>query len=115
VGSTSERVGFRKAVTPRSLIRLVAIALALDPALEDSVLATAWSGLRPGTEDGKPLLGEVRPGLLAATGHHRGGILLAPITAALLAELVLHGSTSLDLAPFSPLRVVRPGPAEVAP
>ncbi|HMC82895.1 MAG TPA: glycine oxidase ThiO [Candidatus Polarisedimenticolia bacterium] len=115
VGSTNERVGFRKAVTPRSLIRLVAIALALDPALEDSTLATAWSGLRPGTEDGKPLLGEVRPGLLAATGHYRGGILLAPVTAALIAEMVLSGTTSSDLAPFSPLRSVRSGHAEVVP
>ena len=62
-----------------------------------------------------PLLGEVRPGLLAATGHHRGGILLAPITAALIAELVLRGSTSRDLAPFSPLRSAGSGHAEVAP
>jgi len=115
VGSTSERVGFRKAVTPRSLVRLIAVALALDPALEVSALATAWSGLRPGTEDGKPLLGEVRPGLVAATGHHRAGILLAPVTAALIAELVLHGSTSRDLAPFSPLRSAGSGHAEAAP
>lgn len=115
VGSTSERVGFRKAVTPRSLIRLIAVALALDPTLEDSVLATAWSGLRPGTEDGRPLLGEVRPGLLAATGHHRGGILLAPVTAALIAETVLLGRTSRDLAPFSPLRSARSGPAAASP
>jgi glycine oxidase len=104
VGSTSENVGFRKGVTPRALLRLVASALAIDPSLEESLYAGAWSGLRPGSADGLPLLGRIRPGLVAAGGHYRGGILLAPITAALISELVLRGTTARDLTPFSPLR-----------
>jgi glycine oxidase len=104
VGSTSENVGFRKGVTPRALLRLMATALAIDPALEDSLFAGFWSGLRPGSDDGLPLIGRVRPGLLAAGGHYRGGILLAPLTAALMAEAVFRGTTSRELKPFSPLR-----------
>ncbi len=104
IGSTSEPVGYQKAVTPRALMKLTAAALATDPTLENANFAAAWSGLRPATGDGLPLLGQVRPGLVAATGHHRNGILLAPITAALVAELILRGKTTRSLESFSPLR-----------
>ncbi|PYQ11750.1 MAG: glycine oxidase ThiO [Acidobacteria bacterium] len=103
-GSTLERAGFQKAVTPKAVMKLTASALALDPTLEGADFAGSWSGLRPGTSDGLPLLGPVRPGLLAATGHYRNGILLAPVTAALLAEWILRGKTSHSLEPFSPHR-----------
>jgi glycine oxidase len=112
VGSTQERVGFRKGVTPRALLRLVASAISIDPGLEESSLATAWSGFRPATADGLPILGEVMPGLLAATGHHRSGILLAPVTAALVAEQILRGRTTRDLTPFSPARRIPDAPFE---
>jgi glycine oxidase len=104
VGSTGENVGFRKAVTPRAIIRLAATALAVDPGLEAAVLGEFWSGLRPGSADGLPLLGRVGPGLVAAAGHYRSGILLAPLTAVIVAELLMTGRTALDIAPFSPLR-----------
>jgi glycine oxidase len=104
IGSTSENVGFRKGVTPRALLKLIATALVIDPRLEDSVLGDSWSGLRPGCADGLPLLGRIRPGLLAATGHYRSGILLAPLTASLIAELILRGKTARSLEPFSPHR-----------
>src|SRR5262249_52239981 len=97
IGSTLENVGFRKGVTPKALLRLIASALALDPSLEDSSLADSWSGLRPGTTDGNPMLGPERPGLVVATGHYRNGILLAPITAALVGELILRGKTNRPL------------------
>jgi len=114
IGSTSETVGFRKGVTPRAVLKLTASALSLDPSLEDATLAATWSGLRPATEDGLPLLGEVRPGLVAATGHHRNGILLAPVTAVLVAELIVHGKTARPLDPFSPLREPPSGKIETA-
>ena len=114
VGSTTELVGFQKGVTPKAMMKLIASAVALDPTLESAGFAGAWSGLRPGTSDGLPLLGEVSPGLVAATGHYRNGILLAPITAALITEWILRGKTSRSLVPFSPLREPPPNRPEAA-
>jgi len=113
VGSTTEQAGFQKAVTPKAMIKLTASALALDPTLENAHFAGSWSGLRPGTSDHLPLIGPIRPGLLAATGHYRNGILLAPITAVLLTEWVLTGRTSRPMDAFSPLRALPPVPREV--
>ena len=104
VGSTTENAGFRQEVTPKALLRLTAAALAIDPSLSAARVATAWSGLRPAATDGLPVLGRVGPGLIAATGHYRNGILLAPITAALVTELILRGAASRPLGPFSPGR-----------
>ena len=101
-GATVERVGFEKAVTAGGMLSLLAPALEVVPALRDAPLVESWSGLRPGSPDGLPILGpdpEV-PGLFHATGHYRNGILLAPVTADLLAEAVL-GAPSPRLAPFS--------------
>lgn len=67
-----------------------------------------WSGLRPGTPDQLPILGPTDvEGLLMATGHYRNGILLAPITAKLIAEWITDGRTSLNCEEFSPLRFLR--------
>jgi len=111
VGSTQEKAGFRKAVTPKAMLKLLAAALVLDPALEEAELAGSWSGLRPGSTDELPLIGPVGDGLWLATGHFRNGILLAPLTAALTAEWVMKGVTNRMLQPFSPLRT----PAPAAP
>jgi len=101
LGSTAERVGFRKEVTAEAVGRLVAAATRLVPALASARFVAAWSGLRPATPDGWPVLGgsPVR-GLFFAAGHFRNGILLAPVTAAILADL-LTGAPARDLAPFS--------------
>ncbi|HEY8380425.1 MAG TPA: FAD-dependent oxidoreductase, partial [Nannocystis sp.] len=67
-----------------------------------------WAGLRPGTPDGRPILGpdpEV-DGLFYATGHFRNGILLAPITARLVADVVAGASPQIPLEPFAPDRFV---------
>ena len=109
LGSTMERAEYSKDVTPRALLRLMAAGLALDPSLEESAFIGAWAGLRPGTEDGLPLLGPVRKGLIAATGHLRNGILLAPVTAALVTEMILAGRIPPHLEPFSPLRIGEAG------
>ncbi|HMW34127.1 MAG TPA: FAD-dependent oxidoreductase, partial [bacterium] len=64
-----------------------------------------WAGLRPCSADRLPLLGETRlTNLIVATGHFRNGILLMPITAKLIADMIITGKSSPMLAPFSPSR-----------
>jgi glycine oxidase len=104
VGSTVELVGFRKAVTAEAVERLLAAAVRLVPALKSARFVSAWSGLRPGTPDGLPVLGgSPVPGLFFATGHFRNGILLAPLTARLVAD-VLTGPAARDLSAFAVTR-----------
>lgn len=108
-GSTYEEAGYDARVTGAGLSGIVARALRLAPVLGDARFETAWAGLRPGTPDTLPILGRdpaVR-GLFYATGHYRHGILLAPVTARALRELVLDGRTSYDLGPFALARFAR--------
>ena len=100
-GATVERAGFVKEVTAAGVAGLLAAAIALAPSLARARITDAWAGLRPGTPDGLPLLGEspVRS-LILATGHFRNGILLAPITARLIADL-LSSAGARDLTAFS--------------
>ena len=80
IGSTLEHAGFRKEVTAGAIRRLLAAAARLCPEVTSARFVTAWAGLRPGTPDGWPLLGESGlEGLYLATGHFRNGILLAPV------------------------------------
>jgi glycine oxidase len=102
VGSTQEHAGFHKAVTVRGVRGLLEGAAALVPAVEDAEISRMWSGLRPATPDGAPLLGPgAVPGLIVATGHFRNGILLAPITGEIVAVLVSGAPALVDLAPFA--------------
>jgi glycine oxidase len=105
-GSTYEDAGFDKRVTAAALSGIAARALRLAPVLGDATVTAAWAGLRPGTPDGVPILGRDPrvDGLVYATGHYRNGILLAPVTARALRELVLEGRTSYDLGPFTVTR-----------
>ena len=101
LGSTVERIGFEKRVTAGTVGRLIAAAARLLPALDGAAFRRAWSGLRPGTPDGLPVLGSCPlPGLFLAAGHFRNGILLAPVTARAIAEC-LDGSGARDLSPFA--------------
>jgi glycine oxidase len=104
VGATIERTGFVKEVTAAAVARLLTAAIALAPSLETAQVSDAWAGLRPGTPDGLPIIGEspIRSLYLAA-GHFRNGVLLAPITALRVADLVT-GVAVRDLAPFAPER-----------
>jgi glycine oxidase len=102
-GTTVEEIGYRRENTPEGVRARPARARSpwrrRSPALP---LVDLWSGLRPGTPDGLPILGadpEVG-NLLYATGHYRNGILLAPVTAELIAALALGRPPDLDLAPF---------------
>lgn len=103
VGATVEDVGFVKGPTPRGIAGLMHAAIDVVPAMADLPLVETWAGFRPGTPDHLPILGtdpDMR-GLIHATGHYRNGILLAPITAQCVADLVTHGRTAINIQPFS--------------
>ena len=101
VGSTMEMVGFDKNVTAEGLLKLLTAAQQLVPALAQASVTSTWAGLRPWTDDQLPFLGEgPKAGLLLATGHFRNGILLAPITARLIGQLVRREKPTVDLRPF---------------
>jgi glycine oxidase len=104
-GTTAEYAGFDKAVTGEGLASILEGVQRLVPAVNRSPFRRAWAGLRPDTVDHLPILGcgEIK-NLIFATGHFRNGILLAPITAQVTAELVLTGSTSTSIAAYGPAR-----------
>ena len=105
VGSTMEFVGYRREVTAGAVRDLLGAAIELVPALADASLKQSWSSFRPYTKDELPLIGaSPTPHLWLASGHHRNGILLAPVTAALLGALVTGKRPRLPLAPFAPGR-----------
>lgn len=94
VGATSEEVSWLPHNTSQGLATLLANALRLYPPLADWPLTECWWGFRPGTPDELPILGQgASANLFLATGHYRNGILLAPVTAALLADLILEGKS----------------------
>lgn len=100
-GSTLEFEGFAKEVTAEGLRRILTLALQLAPFLGEVPVVESWAGLRPYTEDRLPVLGPgPLAGLFLASGHFRNGILLAPVTAELLAQAVLGQPPSLPLEPF---------------
>jgi len=67
-------------------------------------LVDAWCCFRPGSKDGLPVIGRIDDRTYIATGHYRNGILLAPITGKLLAEMIVGGNTPELLKPCDPLR-----------
>ncbi len=106
VGATVEpAAGFDTRVTAQGVGSLLGAALAAIPGLGDLALSETWAGLRPGTPDGLPFLGATGiGGYVAAAGHYRNGILLAPATAVAIAN-VIEGRAAPEIAPFSPERV----------
>jgi glycine oxidase len=107
-GSTLEEAGFKKQVTAAGISHVLEGALELCPALAEAEVLETWSGLRPGTPDDLPIIGPTEmEGLLIATGHYRNGILLAPLTARLIRNLLTQQKTDFDSRAFSPLRFAR--------
>ena len=105
VGATVEEAGFDKRTDPATIQRLHRAAVALVPQLANAKILEDWAGLRPGTPDALPILGETAtPGYFVATGHFRDGILLAPITAEVMADVIAGRTPEHDLTPFSPAR-----------
>lgn len=111
VGATTEEAGFFCHPTVAGIESLLAFTRHVLPGLDAARLESAWAGLRPGTPDDLPLIGFL-PGwpVLAATGHFRNGILLAPWTAREIARLADGLEASPETAGFSPSRFVEPGP-----
>jgi glycine oxidase len=92
IGATVEHVGFDERVTAAGLAALLDAALAAAPSLGSFAVSETWAGLRPGTPDGRPAIGPCGiEGLVMATGHYRNGILLAPVTAAYVADFIERG------------------------
>lgn len=108
-GTTVERAGFDKSVTDEGRRAIQSHAEEIAPACREFGTVAEWAGLRPRAADDLPVLGahtEIEK-LYCATGHYRNGILLAPLTGALIAELILAGEAPAPLAPFSPERFLR--------
>ena len=105
LGSTVEEAGYDKRVDPDTVKRLQQAAARVVPEIAQMRLHDAWAGLRPGSPDGLPILGLTSlPGYYAATGHYRDGIMLAPITAVVMSQLISGREPEFDLKAFSPLR-----------
>jgi glycine oxidase len=104
-GSTIEHVGFEKKVTAGGIGAILAAAVELIPELASAAIEETWCGLRPDTLDHLPLIGPTEfEGLWLATGHYRNGILLAPATAEILTDWILHKKNDFNADAYSPLR-----------
>ena len=101
IGATVEERGFDATLTAGGLLTLLEAAWRVVPAIEELPIHEMWVGHRPGSRDDAPILGPgPLDGLVYATGHHRNGILLAPVTADAIARLVLDGTLDPAIRPF---------------
>jgi glycine oxidase len=101
VGATVEERGFDAALTAGAILSLLEAAWRALPAIEDCAIAESWVGFRPGSPDDAPILGPTTiEGLILATGHHRNGILLTPVTADEVSRCVLNGEVGEAIRPF---------------
>ena len=129
VGATTEERGFDRRVTAEGVFRLLEAAREVLPDVDELELVEARAGLRPGSPDNAPLIGPgALDGLVWATGHHRNGVLLAPLTAQAVTDVLAGHEPPPAVAAFSPDRFARrraapagpegvgkPGAAPVAP
>jgi len=105
IGATVEDAGFDKTVAAETIRELHRAAAEFVPELASAEVVASWAGLRPGSPDDLPILGASEtPGCFVATGHFRNGILLAPVTAEIMANLCLGRAAGWDISAFSPLR-----------
>ncbi len=101
LGGTMEDVGYSKANTVAAMTRIFERASAYCPPIASCEFTEAWAGLRPNTGDHFPILGRsTLDGLVYACGHFRNGILLTPITAQIVTDLITEGKTPVGLGPF---------------
>ena len=102
IGATTEEKGFDDFLTAGGILSLLESAWRALPGIEELPLIESWVGFRPGSRDDAPILGPTPvDNLVLATGHHRNGILLAPVTAEIVARLVLEGQVDEALTAFS--------------
>jgi glycine oxidase len=121
IGATQEELGSDTRVTAGGVWELLRDARTLVPGITEFELAEAVAGLRPGTPDNAPILGPAQlPGLVLATGHFRSGVLLAPVTADIIADYLTSQRIPEGVVPFSAERFSRPdyragpGPTEAS-
>lgn len=113
VGATMEEAGFDTSLTKSAMEWLFARAHGLMPGLQEWDIVEHWAGLRPGSPDGLPILGQTSlRGLYAATGQFRNGILLAPAIAEALNCLILEKPVQDYVTSFSPARFLQAGTAK---
>ncbi len=102
VGSTVEDVGFNRQTTAAVIQKLLEFALQWAPALSEAKVEQTWAGLRPASGDGLPYLGRL-PGVdnaFIAAGHYRSGLILAPATAVVMAQLITGEQAAVELDQF---------------
>jgi glycine oxidase len=105
IGASTEEQGFDTSVTAGAVLELLQEAYELVPGVTELELTETVAGLRPATPDNAPLIGAAPvEGLILAAGHYRNGILLTPITADAVTDLVLSGKVATNIEPFSPQR-----------
>ncbi|MFG0686854.1 glycine oxidase ThiO [Pseudomonas sp. WSY_20] len=104
VGSTLEHAGYDKTPTDQALASLKASAVDLLPGLDGASVVAHWAGLRPGSPEGVPFIGPVPgfDGLWLNCGHYRNGLVLAPASCQLLADLLSGAEPIIDPAPYAP-------------
>lgn len=101
IGATVENAGFDKEVYSDQIQELFQRALGLWPALREATIAESWTGLRPGSGDGLPIIDQEEEHSWIATGHFRNGIMLGPGTGRILRQLIMGEGPAVDLAPFA--------------
>ncbi|MEM7661679.1 MAG: FAD-dependent oxidoreductase [Pseudomonadota bacterium] len=104
IGATSEPGLSDNAVDISATDTLLRRAVSIVPALAEADILERWAGIRPATDDRAPIMSAENGSHYVATGHYRNGILLAPITARIMADMILEGRTSDLAAAFSPDR-----------
>ncbi len=101
IGTTVEEMGFDTQRTAGGIFHILRYAYEILPAIYDLPLVESWAGLRPTSRDNAPTLGpSALDGLVMATGHHRNGILLAPMTGEVVSRYLLKGEISDHMKPF---------------
>tara|TARA_B100000315_G_scaffold257836_1_gene308049 strand:- start:692 stop:1810 length:1119 start_codon:yes stop_codon:yes gene_type:complete len=106
IGSTVEEQGYDKTITAGGIFQLLKSAREMVPGIEDLPIVESWCGLRPTSRDDAPIVGPSKKlkGLIFATGHHRNGILLAPLTSLAVKDYFLHGKLLKEFQNFQPDR-----------
>lgn len=108
LGATVEERGWDQEPTAGGVFELLRAARETLPGVDEWIVEEVSAGLRPGTPDNSPLLGAGElEGLFWATGHYRGGVLLAPITGEVLGAVLAGEAVSAEATPFSPSRFTR--------
>jgi glycine oxidase len=116
IGATVEEMGFDTSLTAGGMFEILRSAWEILPGIYDLPLVDSWAGLRPASRDDAPILGPTElDGLIMATGHHRNGILLAPITADTVSDYILTGKVGDIMRPFMLERFAKSAALEKKP